>query len=100
MRVPVLARALADVLGGDAYPAIAVRSRDHRLEQAAIGLLELALARELGLSVTEPDRKAVANPLELGHAENAGPADRRNGPLDARAREGRGKELSEPLLQQ
>jgi hypothetical protein len=96
----VLARALADVLGGDAYPAITVRRRDHRLEQAAIGFLDLALARELNLSVTEPDRKTVANPLELGHAENAGPADRRNGPLDARPWEGRREQLSEPLLEQ
>jgi hypothetical protein len=96
----VLARTLADVLGGDTYPAIAVRSRDHRLEQAAVGFLDLALARKLGLSVTESNRKTVTNPLELGHAEDAGPADRRNGPLDARPREGRGEQFSEPLLQQ
>ena len=35
--MPVLAWSLADVLGGDAHPAVSVRLGDHRLEQPAVG---------------------------------------------------------------
>src|SRR5215211_1575384 len=99
-RVPVLARRLPDVLGGDPYPAIALRRGDHRLEQAAVGLLDLALASQFGLSLAQPDGKAVANPLEFADPEHARTANGRHAPLDARPREGRGEELGEPLLEQ
>jgi hypothetical protein len=96
----VLARRLPDVLSGDPHPAVAVRRRDHRLEQPAVGLLDLALASQLRLSLAQPNCKAVANPLKLGDAEHAGTANGRHAPLDARPREGRGEELPEPLLEQ
>jgi hypothetical protein len=50
--MPVLAGTLADVLGRHADPPVALGLGDHRLEQAAIGLLELALAGELGFRVS------------------------------------------------
>src|SRR5919198_19972 len=71
-RVPVLARPLSDVLSGDPHPAITLRRRDHRLEESAIRLLDLALAGELRLSVAQPDGEAVADPLELGDALQGG----------------------------
>jgi hypothetical protein len=98
--VPVLTRALADILGGDAHPAVAVGRRDHRLEQAAILLLDLAPASDLRLSLAEPHREPVADPLELGDAEDAGSTHGGNAPVDARSRKGGGEELPEPLLEQ
>jgi hypothetical protein len=50
----VLASTLADVLGGDADPAIAIGLGDHRLEQSSVRLLDLTPATELLLSLAQP----------------------------------------------
>src|SRR5215218_2059294 len=99
-RVPVLTRPVPDVLGGDPHPAVVLRLRDHGLEQPAVGLLDLTLTGELGLSLAQPDGESVAHALELGNSQNARPANGRDAPVDARPGEGRGKELAEPLLEQ
>jgi hypothetical protein len=97
--VPVLTRALAEILGRDPHPVVALGRRDHRLEKAAILFLDLAPASDLRLSLAEPHREPVAHPLELGDAEDAGPTDGGNAPVDARPRKGGGEELAEPLLE-
>lgn len=96
----MLAWALADVLGGNPHPPIALGRRDHGLEQPAIRLLDLATPTELRLSLAEPDREPVADPLELGDTKNARPADSGHIPMDPRSREGRCEELAQPLLEQ
>src|SRR5215207_7194599 len=90
----MLAWALADVLGGNPHPPIALGRRDHGLEQPAIRLLDLATPTELRLSLAEPDREPVADPLELGDTKNARPADSGHIPMDPRSREGRCEELA------
>jgi hypothetical protein len=97
--VPVLTRALAEILGGDSHPVVALGRRDHRLEQAAILLLYLAPASDLRLSLAEPHREPVAHPLELRDAEDAGATDGGDAPVDARPWKCGGEELAEPLLE-
>jgi hypothetical protein len=96
----VLARTLADVLGGDPDPPIAIGLGDHRLEQSPVRLLDLTAATELLLSLAQPHGEAVANALELRHAQDAWAAHRRHAPLDPRAREGRREQLTQSLLEQ
>jgi hypothetical protein len=50
----VPAARLADVLVGDANPAIAIRRRDHPLDQGAVGALGIVSTGELGLGVANP----------------------------------------------
>jgi hypothetical protein len=96
----VLTGALPDVLGGDPHPAITVGGRDHRFQQPAVRLLDLATTSELGLRLSQPYCQPVAYPLELGYAKHPRAADGRNAPVDPRSRKGRGEELPEPLLEQ
>ncbi|TMK75605.1 MAG: hypothetical protein E6G49_01090 [Actinobacteria bacterium] len=96
----MLARRLPDVLGCDLYPAVTLRRSDHRLEQPAVGLLDLALAGQLSLSIAQPHGKAVANTLELGDAQHTRSAHRGNAPLDPRTWKGRREELGEVLFEQ
>ncbi len=49
---------------------------DHRLEQAAVRLLDLAAPAQLGLSLAQPRGERVAHPLQLGDPEHPRPADR------------------------
>jgi hypothetical protein len=72
---------------------------DHRLEQAAVGLLDPSPPVKLGLGIAKPDRERVPNPLELGGSEQARPPDRADAPVDPLAREGRGEKLTQPLLE-
>ncbi len=94
------AAGLADVIVGDSDPPVAVGLGGHRLDHAAILLLDLAPAAELGLRLAEPGSERVAHPLQLGDPEHPGPANRPDRPLHSLAREGGGEQLAEPLLQQ
>jgi hypothetical protein len=98
--MPVLTGPLPDVLGRDPHPAVALRGRDHRFEQPAVRLLDLASTSELALRLPQPYGQPVAYPLELGHAKHPRAADGRDAPLDPRSRKGRGEQLSESLLEQ
>jgi hypothetical protein len=42
---------LAEILVGDAHPAVTLGLGDHRLDQAAVGLLDLAASPKLLLSL-------------------------------------------------
>lgn len=95
----MLTRPFPDVLSGNAHPPVPLWRRDHRFEEGAVGLLDLAPASQLGFGLLQPHGKAVANPLELGHAEHARPTDGRDPPLDAGAGKGGGEELAEPPLE-
>ena len=53
---------------------------DHRLEQAAVGLLDLGPPPQLGLSVRSARRERVAHPLQLADAEHPRPADGAHAP--------------------
>ena len=70
---------------------MALRGLDHPLEHAAARLLDVGLAGELGASVAEPQRQCVADPLELGDAENTRPADRADPPVEPAPWKGRGE---------
>jgi hypothetical protein len=96
----VLAGPLPDVLGGYPDPAVAIRLRDHRLEQPSVRLLDLTAAPKLRLGLAEPHGEPVADPLELGDAEDARPSDRRDAPLDPRPRKRGREQLAEALLEQ
>lgn len=93
------ARTLPHVLRRDAHPSVARRIRDHRLDQAAIGLLDLPAPTELGLGVPQPDGERIAHPLQLRDAEHSGATQSRHGPFDSLAGERRGEELAKPLLE-
>jgi hypothetical protein len=95
----VLAPGVADVLAGDDHPAVALGGGDHRLENAAVGLLDVGLTRELGTGVAEPQRQGVANPLELAGAQHPRPADGADTPLDPAPRKGRGEGLAQLALE-
>jgi hypothetical protein len=95
----VTATALADVVVGDDHPAVALGLGDHPLHEAPVGLLDLGLARELGLRVAQPQGEGVANPLELPGREHAGPADGADPPFQAGTREGGREKLAEPALE-
>jgi hypothetical protein len=97
--MPVPATLLADVLVRDPHPPVPVRLRDQALEGAAVVLLDPAAAPELALGLLKPDRERVADPLEVADAEDAGPADGADAPLDPLAGEGGGEELAEALLE-
>jgi hypothetical protein len=96
----MLARALPDVLGGDPHPVVALGLGDHRLEQSAVGLLDLAAPTQLHLGVAQPDRERVADAFELRHAEHSRTTHSGYSPLDPGAREGRGEQLAQSLLEQ
>jgi hypothetical protein len=98
--MPVPTAGLADVLVGHPHPPVALGLGGHRLDQAAILLLDPAPATKLGLRLAEPDGERVAHPLQLGDPEHPRPADRAHRPLHPLAREGGGEQLAQPLLQQ
>jgi hypothetical protein len=72
---------------------------DHRLEQPAVGLLDVGLALQLEARVAQPQGEGVANPLELAGREHARAAGGAHSPLEAAAREGRGEGLAEGALE-
>jgi hypothetical protein len=96
----VLTGSLPDVLGGDPDPAVAIRLRDHRLEQPAIRLLRLAPPPKLGLRLTQPHGEPIANPLKLGDAEDPRAPHRRYAPFDPRPWKRRREQLAEALFEQ
>src|SRR3954447_7186029 len=95
----MLAGALADILGGDPDPVVALRIGDHRLEQPAVSLLYLPAAAQLGLSVTQSPGQRLPNPLEVRHVQHARAADGGHAPLDAGTRERGREQLAQALLQ-
>jgi len=97
--MPVPAAGLADVVVRDLDPAEAVGLRDHRLEQAAVRLLDVGAAGDLALSLAQPVCERVANSLELRDREDPRPADRADMPVDVLTREGAREELGEPALE-
>jgi hypothetical protein len=78
---------------------VALRLGDHRLDQAAVGLLDLSAATELGLGLAQAEDEGVTNPLELAGIEDPRAADGPHAPLDPVAGEGRREELAEPALE-
>jgi len=72
---------------------------DHRLDQASVGLLLLAAASQLGLGLAQAEGERVADALELAGVEHPRPTDGADVPLDSLAREGRGEQLAQPLLE-
>jgi len=97
--MPVLAVPVADVVVRDLHPAVALGLGDHALDETAVLLLDVGPAAKLVLSLADPHQERVANALELGGAEQAGPADRADVPVDALTREGGHPKLAELLLQ-
>jgi hypothetical protein len=98
--MPVAAARLPDVLGRDPNPSVSLRRDDHRLQQATVGLLDLASPPELGLRLAEPHGEAIADSLELARVEHSGSAHRRHPPLDSLAGKGGCEELAETLFEQ
>ena len=91
---------LADVLVGDDHPAVALGLGDHRLEQAAVGLLDVGAAAELGPGVAQAQRRARRGPARARRSPSTrGPPTRADAPLDPAAREGRGEQLAELALE-
>ena len=90
---------LADVLVRDPHPPVTLGGGDHALNQPAAGLLGVGSTGEFGLRLADAGRQRVANPLELGHAQNPRTAGGADPPLDSLAREGRGEEFAEPMLE-
>ncbi len=95
----MLAVAVAHVLVRDLHPGVPPGLGDHPLDEAAVALLGVSTAAELSLSLADADQKCVANPLELGGAQNARAAYGAHGPVDVLARKGRGPKLGKLLLQ-
>lgn len=98
--MPVPATGFPDVLVGHPDPPVTVGLGDHRLDQAAILLLDLAAATELRPCLVQPCGERVAHPLQVGYPEHPRPADSADRPLDPLAREGGREKLAELLLQQ
>jgi hypothetical protein len=78
---------------------VALGGGDHRLEGAAVGLLDVRPAAELGPGVAQPQRERVADTLELAGVEHPRAADRADAPVDALPREGRGERLAQLALE-
>jgi hypothetical protein len=95
----VLALALADVLVRDGHPVVPVRVGDHLLDQAAIRLLDVSPAGDLGLGLADPHDQRVTDALEVGGAQHARPARGADAPADPAARESRDPELAELPLE-
>jgi hypothetical protein len=90
---------LADVLVREAQPAMATGLGDHRLEQAAIRLLDVGAAAELDTGVTQARGKRIAYALEIAEAEYARAAGGAHTPIEALARKGLGEDAAELGLQ-
>lgn len=95
----MLAPALADVLVRDPEPAEAAGLGDHPLERLPVSLLRVGATRQLGLSLAKPYRERVANPLEIGDAEDPRAPGRRDRIADSPARERGREELRELMLE-
>jgi hypothetical protein len=95
----VAAFAFADVLVGDAHPAVALGLRDHRFDEPAVCLLRVGPSRQLVLSLAQAYDQGVAHSLKLPRAEDAGPAHGTDAPFDAMPRECGRKELTELSLE-
>ena len=93
------AASLADVLARDSHPVIALGLRDHRLEESAVHLLDLAAPPQLRLGIAEPRRERVPNPLQLAHVEHPRPSDGTHAPVESLPRKRRGEQRTEPLLE-
>ena len=99
--MPVLAGALADVLGGDPDPVVALGLGDHRLEQPAVGLLDLARADPArpaprGVATASASRTRSSS----ADAQHPRAAHGGHAPLDPGARERGGEQLAQSLLEQ
>ena len=77
---------------------MAIRLRDHPLDQGAIGALGIVSTGELGLGVAKPQRERVANSLQLAGAKQTRPADGTDPPLEPRAGGGLAEQGAEPAL--
>jgi hypothetical protein len=97
--MPVQAAALADVLVGDHHPPMSLRRGDHRLEQAAVRLLDLGLPCELGARVAGPPHERVPDALEISGREDPRPAHRADAPLEPLAGKCGREQLSELALE-
>ena len=95
----MLAVAVADVLVRNLDPGIALRLGDHALDEAAVALLDVGAAGQLGLGLADPDQERVAHPLELGRPQDARAAHGADRPVDVLARKGRSPKLRELLLE-
>jgi hypothetical protein len=95
----VLAPGVADVLTGDDHPAVTLGGGDHRLEGAAVGLLDVRPAGELGAGIAQPQRQRVADALELAGVEHARAAYRADAPVDVAPGKGRGEGLAKLALE-
>jgi hypothetical protein len=76
--VVVAAAGLADVLVGDADPAVTLRLRDHALEKLAISLLDVPTVLEDPSHVRDPGQQRVALPFQLSDAQQPRPPGRRD----------------------
>jgi hypothetical protein len=72
----------------------------HLLEQLAVSLLDPAAARDLRLGFAKAGGEAIADPLELGNAEDPRPAAGADAPLDSLAGERGGEQLAQAALEQ
>ena len=96
--MPVAAAGLADILVGDPHPRIQLGLDDHRLEHAAVGLLDIGATGDLRLRLAETERERVAHPLQLRDVEHPRAADGADPPLDPLPGERRGEHLAEAQL--
>ena len=78
---------------------MALGGGDHPLEQAAVGLLGVDPATELGAGVAQPQRERVAGALELAEREDPRAADGADAELEALPGEGGRKELAELVFE-
>ena len=94
----MLAAALADVLPADLDPAVLGGVGDHPLDQGPVRLLGLGPAADLGACLGQSIGEGVADPLQLGDAEDPGATGGTDPPLDPAARERAREELGELAL--
>lgn len=91
---------LAEVVARDPQPLVALRGREHPLEQLAVAGLELLALAQSGASVLDPARQRVADGLQLTEVERPWLAgEGRHAGVDADAREGLGGEAREDTLE-
>jgi hypothetical protein len=67
--VPVLAAALADVLGGDPLPLVLLGVEQHLLDLAAVALLDVGALGERQAHVAQALGEVVSERLELGQGQ-------------------------------
>ena len=90
---------LADVLIRDDDPAMRLRRSDHLLQQAAVGLLDLAALGKLAAHVAKPARERIANTLELAGGKQARATGGADAPIEALTGERRGERPAKLTLE-